>query len=230
MQKESTYRTKIVDLLEHAENYHNFYYQTEIFTGPSLYFHKRSLDTRYFEQNDAAFEKHLEYIYATLASWGMHRMGPGGPKMKPFDIFKNSVSAMKDKIGAAQKISPDSITQSDFDNLKDIFMTIKVMESKTSIIGNSKVMAHMLPNVIPPIDREYTLIFLKNNKNIKNDLEIEWQITKEFLTEFFIPVVVSNKFRETSKTWLKDNIRFPWDTSPLKIVDNLIIGAVRKRK
>lgn len=24
----------------------------------------------------------LEYIYATLASWGMHRMGPKGAKMK----------------------------------------------------------------------------------------------------------------------------------------------------
>jgi hypothetical protein len=27
------------------------------------------------------FERFAEYLYAVLASWGMHRMGPGGSRM-----------------------------------------------------------------------------------------------------------------------------------------------------
>jgi len=36
-------------------------------------------------------ERFIEYIYATLASWGMHRMGPGSSKMEDYDKFKFSV-------------------------------------------------------------------------------------------------------------------------------------------
>jgi hypothetical protein len=36
----------------------------------------------------------------------------------------------------------------------------------------------MLPRIVPPIDREYTLWYLFGNKTIKNDLEGEWELMK----------------------------------------------------
>ena len=41
-------------------------------------------------------------------------------------------------------------------------------------MGNSKVLAHLLPNLIPPVDREYTLTFLFRNKQVTNGLNEEW--------------------------------------------------------
>lgn len=70
------YDDNIKEILSNAENYHNAYYKAETFRGPSLYFHERALATRH----DPASLTHLEYVYATLASWGMHRMGRGGSK------------------------------------------------------------------------------------------------------------------------------------------------------
>ena len=143
------------------------YYQAETFRGPSLYFHQRALQTR----QPASAVTHIEYVYATLASWGMHRMGRGGSKMQRFDTFSRSVDSLKDKIAEAQQFIPQNMSPEKWGVLKEIFHGIKVMASRTSLVGNSKVMHHMMPNIVPPIDREYTLRYLRGNTNISNDLD-----------------------------------------------------------
>lgn len=45
------------------------------FLGPSLYFSQEALKAC---QTDFLGERHIEMVYATLASWGMHRTGTGG--------------------------------------------------------------------------------------------------------------------------------------------------------
>ena len=104
------------------------------------------------------------------------------------------------------------------------------MATGTSIVGNSKVMAHMMPNIIPPIDRAYTLRFLK--ENIKNGLEYEWPLTRRIIENFFIPVAKDDKFISRSKCWMEKREKYPWDSSPFKIIDNLTIAAgyLDKRK
>src|SRR6476660_1425763 len=78
---------RVSELLANADAWHEAYSRAETFGGPSLYFHRRALDTR----RSPASLQHLEYVYATLASWGMHRMGAGGSKMRAFDVFRDSV-------------------------------------------------------------------------------------------------------------------------------------------
>ena len=59
------------------------------FGGPSVYFHQQSIRAQ-----ASAFlgDRHIEMIYATLASWGMHRMGdPEATKTKK--IFNPSDAA-----------------------------------------------------------------------------------------------------------------------------------------
>src|SRR4030042_2290014 len=92
------YKDKIEEKLDNAQKYHQAYYQANTFRGPSLYFHLRALETRESDE----ITKHLEYVYATLSAWGMHRMGSGGSKMQTFDLFKRSIEQLHDKIKKAQ--------------------------------------------------------------------------------------------------------------------------------
>ena len=147
---------KVRDLLDNAGKYHAAYYRSETFSGPSLYFHQRALSTR----RSPASVPHLENVYATLAAWGMHRMGTRGSKMRPFDTFRASIEPLRDKITRAQTLAPQAMDEVAWDSLKEIFQGIRIMASGTSLVGNSKVMHHMLPNIVPPIDREYTLRYL----------------------------------------------------------------------
>lgn len=144
--------------------------------------------------------------------------------MQSFVTFQQSTEILKYKIVEAQEFNFHEMNEVKWGLLKEIFQKINVMASGTSLVGNSKVMHHMLPNIIPPIDREYTLWFLRGNTNIKNDLDYEWQLMKAIISEFFIPVTCDMGFQSKAKKWMTQKEEYPWDTSILKVVDNLVIG------
>src|SRR3990172_7841267 len=69
--------------------------RANLFTGPSVYFHTKTLEILR-NQNSAADavqnENFLESLYATLTAWGLHRIGPGNTKLNEFRIIKESFS------------------------------------------------------------------------------------------------------------------------------------------
>jgi len=217
---------KVKDILENSKEYHHAYYMAETFSGPSLYFHQRALETRHSPRTLI----HNEYVYATLASWGMHRLGQKGSKMKGFSVFRQSIETLNNEIIEAQNYTDEGIRDQEWELLKRIFFGLEVMETSISLVGNSKVMHHLLPNIIPPIDREYTLRFLYSNKTIVSNLEKEWSRLQTIVRKFFIPIVSDKGFQQQSRKWQNQQDLYPWDTSPMKIVDNLVIGAVKSNK
>jgi len=222
----TSYEEKVKEILVMADEYHKAYYEAKTFGGPSLYFHQRALDTR--QTPDSL--THLEYVYATLASWGMQKMGPKGAKMQYFDTYRQSILCMIEKIKEAQKFDIRDMNEHKWILIKEIFQGINVMASSISLVGNSKVMHHMLPNIVPPIDHEYTLDYLRGNKNIKADLDDEWQIMMGIISDFFIPVASDNDFEKKALNWIERKNEYPWDTSILKVVDNLVIGRKKEIK
>jgi hypothetical protein len=216
-------------LLANLDEAHEAYYRAATFAGPSLHFHLRALEA--VQAND--FEQAVEYVYATLTSWGMHRMGSGGSKMREFCEFRESLRIVWPVVLQLQDKTSTSLDDRDWRNLRTAFCGIRCMASGTSLVGNSKVMAHLLPNLIPPIDREYTLKFLFRHGRIANGVELEWKKLEQILNGFFYPIAQLPLFQQKAKEWLTQRDRFKWDTSALKITDNLVIGLskmIRREK
>jgi len=141
-------------VVQNARRYHSDFIKARRFTGPSLYFHRRAVATA----GGRHMEKHLEYVYAAVTSWGMHRMGPKGAKMVDFDEFRQSAIHLKPVLDAARELTLSHVEEMDWPLVERIFRGINVMKSGPVLVGNSKVMAHMLPHLAPPIDRAYTLL------------------------------------------------------------------------
>ncbi len=137
---------------------------------------------------------------------------------------------MWDDVESAERINYRNISDADWAMLKNIFARIEIMRSGTRLVGNSKVMAHLLPHIIPPIDRAYTLKYLKGNTVIKNDLSQEWSTMKKIVSEFFIPIATDVAFTARVNEWIANQHDYPWDTSVFKVIDNLVIGALQDRK
>lgn len=199
---------------------HAKYYEKEKFGGPSLYFHIESLKA----SRKRDFTRFVDCACATLASWGMHRMGSGGSKMRDFDEFSSSIAAIWNLALELQERAPSQLSDQDWHLLEGIFKGIRCMRTGTSLVGNSKVLAHLLPELVPPVDREYTLKFLYGSKQITNNIDAEWQQLRIILQGFFYPLTRNESFLQRADVWLADNQRYKWDTSHLKIADNLIIG------
>ena len=91
------------------------------------------------------------------------------------------------------------------------------MKSGSNLVGNSKVMHHLLPDLIPPIDRSHSLKFFYGNMNIAKDE-----------TELFIECV--ENFLKIARS-VNDLATFPltgFNTSIPKIIDNAIMGFIMK--
>ncbi|MEZ5003062.1 MAG: hypothetical protein R2730_08485 [Chitinophagales bacterium] len=206
------------------------------FGGPSLYFHNRALEEC---TNNPLSDKHLEYIYATLASWGMHRMGKTKTKMVDFHVFRDSILSQKKSIYELMNSRIENLNnnkESIFKELRKICFSIKVSVSDSKIVGNSKALAHILPNLVPPIDRQYTIRFftqegtnfvngngklkaVTNFKNIEDEKEI-FLIILDKTCDFTCHIIKNEDVRV-------DKI---FNTSYPKIFDNFIISYIRRER
>jgi hypothetical protein len=210
-------------LLQNLDVAHAAYYRAEIFGGPSLYFHLEAL----LAASCRDFERFAEVVYAVLAAWGMHRMGPRGSKMREFEDLLESLRSLWPIVLNLQQASPENLDRSGWDDLRKVFSEVRCMASKTSLVGNSKVMAHAIPNLAAPVDRQYTLEFLYGTSSVTNNIEKEWQKFQDIHRYFFYPLQLSELFRSKAEAWMPQTDEFRWDTSHLKILDNLLIGFVK---
>lgn len=221
-----------------------FYYDLSVgvlqdFGGPSVYFHQQALIA---QASDADFlgDRHIEMIYATLASWGMHRMGDPEDtkaKMVEFDVFRSSILACQPELSALRKERFDSLTLTRYEallrGLEDVYGRLRVSISDSTLVAHAKTLAHILPHLIAPIDRQYTVRFFTQDatefftKSSKYRLpQVPNGMDKQF--EMFVDLSMKMKalFDQCDRaTFRVDGQGF--NTSYPKIIDNLIMAFVK---
>ena len=140
------------------------YQQFEAFGGPCVYFHQECLRAA-----AAAFlsVRHIETLYATLAAWGMHRMGGVDrtkTKLTDWKRFYGSIIGNAEHFepfrGRTMLNTPENEYLDDVVRLRPIYETLDLTVSDATVVVNSKALHHILPDFIPPIDRQYTIRFL----------------------------------------------------------------------
>jgi hypothetical protein len=154
------------------------------FSGPSVYFHERAIERRRLHDSaDSLLHdvRFLEYVYAVLPSWGMHRMGPLAAKVTEFSSLLDSLRSAQPVI---EELWPLDITRLDPVRVPEVaakawqvIASTKASTSETQIVAGSKTLHHVLPDLVPPIDRQYTFRFFTGQKMLTGGDErafLEW--------------------------------------------------------
>ncbi len=192
------------------------------FPNSSFYFHKRVLEMIRASKNyrDLLNDKtFLEFVYATLATWGMDRMD-GSARLVKFDVFRNSVFNNLALLEELTKYKMDRLSDPEKQKAKDklaiLLYGLNVMVGKCKLVGVSKALHHLLPDLVMPIDGTYSLKFYYGNTTYNENNQ------KEKFLEIF------NKFCFIAKklNLSKKDLTGQWDTSIPKLIDNAIIGFV----
>lgn len=195
----------------------------ELFEGPSLYFHVKALQRRYKASSAATLlqdELFLEYVYAVLPSWGMHRMGKQAAKVPDFKTFAGALQACESQIDRLWHLDITSLDQAESDDigqqLWDIIATLRSSTSNSRLVSGSKTLHHVLPALMPPIDREYTFRFFTGQKLLGNSEE------GPFLSWW--PHFCEIGRRCASE--IRSAVGRPklMATAPSKVIDNAIVG------
>jgi hypothetical protein len=200
----------------------------QAFPGPSLYFHLRAIERRRGHQtvssllDDGLF---LEYVYAVLPAWGMHRMGRQAAKVGDFTQI---TTALRQTAPALEQLWPLRITALSEDTACsvaetawDIIAHTRVSTSRTQIVAGSKFLHHLLPDLIPPIDRQYTFAFFTGQRMVTSD-------RAAFLDWFPKLADIGTRCREPIHEATKRGGFMA--TGEAKAIDNAIMGFMQQRQ
>jgi hypothetical protein len=204
-------QAKIDSLVENINHYLEIFSQRNQYGGPSIYFHNRIIDVLQRTPIDRLLNSlwFSEYIYSVLVSWGMHRMD-GGAQLKDFPLFHNVITNFIQNLIPISHLTITELTETHFETIVNLFDNNSVMRTTPRLVGNSKTMHHILPNLIPPIDNKSTLWFF-NNPNMSE-------------SETLIYVIKKYQYIYTAINWEEVNYTGPMKTTKIKLIDNAIIG------
>ena len=207
-----------VDVFEHSA----------AFPGPSLYFHQRALARRReLSQLQAllADELFFEYVYAVLPAWGMHRMGKQRAKVGEFGPF---IASFRSVARSLEDLWPLKITEVGTDDapavadaIWEVLASLEVSTSATRIVAGSKALHHVLPDLVPPIDRQYTFRFFTGQKSVaRGDRQafLEWY-------PYFCEIARARAAEIESIVGRGGFMA----TGPAKVIDNAIMGFMQGR-
>jgi len=228
-EKVRTMKERVDDLNEKFKHYLNVFDEQNLFSGPSLYFHQKTLE-RAKELGSVRSilwdETYLEYLYATLTSWGLHRMGSRGAKLAEFNVFKESlqnVSATLTELGSYKltELNEEALTYVN-DKLKSVLDELQISTSSTQLVAGSKALHHILPDLIPPIDRNYTIRFFYG-KGGRKQVQLPYGGDSRIFGEIY---PIFQYIGTNNKEEIQQSIGREFYTSQTKVIDNAIIGYV----
>lgn len=158
-------------------------------------------------------------IYDTLEKWNMNQRGA---QLTSIENFKRSLSENKHDLIEVYKhklhlIDKERIPQKMIELLKTLFCNLRVMESKRRIVGVSKTLHFLIPDLVMPIDGKFTMLYFYGYNKYSDKDEIEFKTFKDIFV---------NTIEITSRLNLKelDVDGKGWNTSIPKLIDNVIIG------
>jgi hypothetical protein len=210
----------------YLEAFNKAFEEDRTFGGPSLYFHfaciRKFAHTSVADKlNDTQF---YEYLYAILASWGMHRMGNTATKLLNFAEFKSEIFAQREALIELAGLKIWAISDQELTVTQSILARIldgmTVGKSEARLVANTKILHHILPDLVPPVDRRYTLAYFEINEMLPS----QKSASSIFIHLFPCFVRVSKTLEKEIKSKIDIN-KENWYTSFTKVIDNAVIGA-----
>lgn len=154
----------------------------------------------------------MELLYATLDAWGMNSRGAG---LKDFDEFCKLVQNQRESILKLADYDIKRFCECK-EPLEAVFTSMQLSKSKSQLVTTSKVLHFLLPNLVVPVDRNYTLNFYHGSTYIPENVKKQFDLFSEIHTDFsnFASKIDLNQYI-TQNSW-KQNIT--------GILDSLVIA------
>lgn len=163
-------------------------------------------------------EAFLRKLYETLEQWDMNKRGA---RLVLFDRFAESVRFWKTSLVRLYEYKLHKDVDSKFsainEVLEKVFCNLKVMESKRRIVGVSKALHFLLPDLIMPIDGKYTLEAFYGYNKFSNTAKNEYKTFRDIFESTF---EIASRLQLTPL----DVDGMQWNTSIPKLIDDAIIG------
>lgn len=213
-----------------VRNWKRYFQRFELkkpFAGPPEYFHRRALEElrRHRGVLRALSDDHfLGNLYAVLTAWGMHHLGSKGPKLVEFDSFCQTIRTHAEEIAGFEglklwELENEEAVYKTAAQIWRIITTLELGRSPTAkLVMGTKLLHHLLPNLVPPMDQRYVQGFFGWKRPPSNLANQE----QRFLVIIIVIWRVVRRIYPTVAKILNDETK----TSVLKALDHAIVGEM----
>jgi len=165
--------------------------------------------------DDARF---LRSLYETLQAWGV---GKRASILRPYSQFAEALGQHASAIAALEGLCIDDPawdTSGVNGQLWKLISELGLVENKAKLVAHSKALHHLLPELLPPIDRAWTgsRFFSLNSPQMQNKQE-------EWFREAWRAFVYIARQAQPGRYVTGQG----WRTSRSKLLDNAMIGYCR---
>jgi len=161
---------------------------------------------------------YVQLTYNTLQDWNMDQRGA---KLASFNVYNNSILSNETILTKLYPLRLELLNTSSLNtalmDLKTLFINLKVMQTKARIVGVSKTLHFLLPNLVMPIDRNNILALLYLGAPYSSNPQKEFRIFREIMTEY-------NLLCKSLSLSISDVNNTGWNTSIPKMIDNALIA------
>lgn len=181
-----------------------------------LKFHRQAIDRRRELGSDAAAlhdKIFLDSLYETLQKWGIGRRASHLVDRLTFEL---SLLSQESEISILEQYN---IEEADFDvdrvgvTISNLIGNLGVVTNVSKIVAGSKALHHILPDLVPPLDRKWSGLFFKwSPSGPQNELQ---RVFGEAFRSLALVAVTAKPSR------LIDS---GWNSSSTKFLDNGLIG------
>lgn len=191
------------------------------FTKPEqLSRHRESIELRRSHADLAAAlddEGFLKAVYETLKAWGI---GSRASHLKPFEEFTAAIRGAGPRLCRVEARAIDDPNLDVDDTIRELWTIIDglgIVGNDARLVAGTKAVHHLLPDLVPPMDRAYTQRFFG-----WHNPQFQYGQEKCFRLAFAALALVA---REVQPHQFVD--QHPWHTSASKVLDNALVGLVR---
>jgi len=170
----------------------------------------------------------------------MHRMGDAKStktKLKNWSAFRGSLLGTSEELKPLRGADIRKLSEREYFDivsaLEPAYKKLRLAESDATIVVNSKALFHLLPNLIPPVDRQYTVRFFQQAPNAWRDAKGKFKtvtlpsdIDSQFQLFRSICLGVMKLVNQVDDALLEGEFRTNGVTPP-KAIDNAIVNFVR---
>jgi len=180
---------------------------------PGWYLYRKVMEYK----GDKFSEEFIELVYVTLSAWNMNTRGA---KLSNFKAFLKSIIDNKRTFSllAKEKLSSLAKNEEIIENLRKLFYSLKLVDTKTILVTFSKTLHFLLPDLVVPIDRSYTLKYFRGNTDIPQKKELQFKRFVEIEKDF-------SEFSNRAK--LTRFLDKKWSPNIPKVCDNAVIGCCK---
>jgi hypothetical protein len=156
----------------------------------------------------------IEALRRTLYAWGI---GKRGTTLASVERLRHTLAEHRPRLEELEHLALENLTAGEVSAVTDrvfgLIGSLDIVSADAKIVAGTKTLHHLLPDLVPPMDRAWTGAFFK-----WSTIDVQYRQERTFGKAF---VALADVARLTQP---KQFVGIGWRTSSTKVLDNAVIG------